>query len=169
MPKLIVLFHAADGAAAALADNAAVGAREVRFSEVDVRAVGAAESIVRQRRLESTDQLRDYDGIVIACSTAEDIPTELDGLLADLERTPAHTLANIVFTVVGAKQAPLRARVTDLGGIVVTPARGVDEPEQRAKAAGARAAQVVAWVRHALSHEKHDHEHHHHHEHPSPA
>lgn len=170
MPKLIVLFHTADGAAALLAENAATGARGVRFTEVDVRALGEAESSGGQRnkRLESADQLRDYDGVVVACSATDDIPREFGRLLDDLERGPAKSFVNTVFTLLGADQTPLLARVARLGAIIVSSPPGVDDPGTRAAAAGARAAKVVAWVRHALSHEQHDHQHpdhQHHHDH----
>jgi len=170
MPKLIVLFHAADGAAAALAENAAAGARGVRFTEVDVRALGDTESSggERQRRLESADQLRDYDGVAVACS-GDKVPKELSRLFDDLERAPAKSFVNTVFTLVGPEQATLLTRVVRLGAILVSPPPGADEPGARAAAAGARAAKVVAWIRHAQSHEQHDHEHHHHHDQHPPA
>lgn len=172
MPKLIVLFDATDGAAAALAENAAAGAKGVRFTEVDVRVLGEAESSAghRQRRLESADQLRDYDGVVVACSSSDRVPQELGRLLDDLESAPASSFVNAVFTLLGAEQTPLLARVARLGGIVVSPPPGVDEPGARAAAAGARAAKVVAWVRHALSHEQlHQQQHHRDHEHHPSA
>jgi hypothetical protein len=174
MPKLIVLFHDGDGAAATLAENAAVGARGVRFSEVDLRVVGDAmgdahQSVgQRQRRLESSDQLRDYDGVIIACSASDGSPKELDRLLEEVGRAPANQFVNTVFALIGAEQTTLLARVARLGAIVVSAAPGITEPEARATAAGARAAKVVGWVRHALSHE-HDQKHHHEHEHHPPA
>jgi hypothetical protein len=175
MPKLIVLFHAGDGVAATLAENAAAGARGVRFSEVDLRVVGNATADAhqsvgqRQRRLDASDQLRDYDGVIVACSASDGSPKELDRLLEDLGRAPANQFVNTVFALIGPEQTTLLARVARLGAIVVSASPGINDPEARATATGARVAKVVGWVRHALGHEQHDQHHHHGHEHHPPA
>lgn len=167
MAKLIVLFFGAETPAATLADAAAEGAASIRFSEVDV-AAGAAHQQPTGRRvktLASPEQLLDYDGMIVACPAAGDIPSELSSLLDALERvTPADRFANTVFAVAGGENTTLLGRVARLGGIIVTEPRGAADPEARARALGARAAKVVGWVRHALGHEhEHSHEHGHHH------
>jgi hypothetical protein len=57
-----------------------------------------------------------------------------------------------VFGVLGGENTVLLGRVARLGGIIVSEPRGVDDPEARAKGTGKRAARVVEWVRHSLSH-----------------
>ena len=163
MPKLVVLYFGAESPAAALADAAADGANTVRFTEVDVR-VGEAHSQptrARHRRLESAAGLEEYAGILISCEAAAEIPTALDGLLRELERTPAATFANTVFGVAGGENTVLLGRVAGLGGIIVGEPRGAADPEERARQLGARVARVVGWVAHALGHE-HGAAHHHH-------
>ena len=165
MPKLVVVYFGAEAPAAALADAAAQGASSVRFTEVDVR-VGEPHSQPtrgRHNRLESSESLAEYAGIVIACEAAAEIPDSLDALLRDLERTPAETFANMVFGVAGGENSVLPGRVAALGGIVVGEPRGTADPELRARQLGARVAKVTAWVAHALGHEQDAARQHHHH------
>jgi hypothetical protein len=156
MPKLLVLFYGAESPASTLAEAAADGATSVRFTEVDVRA-GSARQPEAGRRfkvLDSTEQLREYDGIIVSAPAVGDVPMELDALLDTLERHEVHdAFANTVFAVLGGENTVLLGRVSRLGGIIVSEARGVDDPEARARGTGKRAATVVEWVRHALSHE----------------
>ena len=164
MPKLLVLYVGAESPAAALADAAADGARTVRFTEVDVL-VGDEHSQPtrgRHRRLASSELLRDYAGIVIACDAAAEVPDALNAVLRDLERTPSDTFVNSVFGVAGGENTVLTGRVAALGGILVGEPRGAADPEGRARELGARVAKVVGWVAHALGHE-HSADHHHHH------
>jgi hypothetical protein len=167
MPKALVVFYGAESPASTLAEAAAVGAASVRFTEVDVRAGSAHQQQAEKRFkvLDSTESLKDYDGIVISAPAAGDIPTELEALLATLEQHEAPSaFANTVFAVIGGENTILLGRVSRLGGIIVSEVRGVDDPEARARATGQRAAKVVEWVRHALSHE-HGHSHSHSHSH----
>ena len=86
MPRVLVLFYSRTGNTAALADAIAEGAREVRFTEVDVRRIDdlAPESVIAQvpkwrdaraalaqryRTLESIDRLADYDALVLGSPT----------------------------------------------------------------------------------------------------
>jgi hypothetical protein len=167
MPKLLVLFYGAESPASTLAETAADGATSVRFTEVDVRA-GSARQPEAGRRfkvLDSAEQLRDYDGIIVSAPAAGDVPTELDALLDTLERHETHdAFANTVFAVLGGENTVLLGRVSRLGGIIVSEARGIDDPEARARGTGKRVAKVVEWVRHSLSHE-HGHSHSHPHSH----
>lgn len=163
MPKLLVLYFGAESPAAALADAAAEGAKSVRFTEVDVR-VGEAHSQPtpgRHRRLESSRDVADYAGLLIACEAAAEIPDALDALLRDLERTPSSAFENTVFAVAGGENTVLAGRVSALGGILVGEPRGASDPEERAKRLGARAAKVIGWVAHALGHEHGANGHHH--------
>jgi hypothetical protein len=164
MPKLLVLYFGAESPAAALADAAAEGAKSVRFAEVDVRA-GEAHSLAtpgRHRRLESSQDVTGYAGVLIACEAAAEIPDAVDALLRDLERMPGDAFENTVFGVAGGENTVLAGRVSALGGIVVGEPRGASDPEERAKRLGARTAKVVGWVSHALGHEQATSSHHHH-------
>jgi hypothetical protein len=115
--------------------------------------------------LESAEQLKAYDGIVIAAPAAGEVPSDLDAMLDTLERHESNDVfANTVFAVVGGENTVLLGRVSRLGGIIVSEPPGMDDPEARARGTGKRAAKVVEWVRHALSHE-HGHEHGHSHSH----
>lgn len=167
MPKLLILFYGAESPASTLAEAAADGATGVRFTEVDVRA-GSARQPEAGRRfkvLDSAEELKDYDGIVVSAPAVGEVPTELDALLDTLERHEAHdAFANTVFAVLGGENTVLLGRVSRLGGIIVAEARGIDDPEARARATGKRVAKVIEWVRHALSHE-HGHSHSHAHDH----
>jgi hypothetical protein len=152
-----------------LAEAATEGAKGVRFTEVDLRSGGAHEATTtrRHKRLESSAEIRDYDGVILACPAAGDIPAELAALLDQLEASPSDALANTVFGIVGGENTTLPGRVLRLGGLLVgAPAAAVD-PETRALRLGARVATVVEWVRHASSHEHGHHEtdrHHHGHD-----
>ncbi|HTI63000.1 MAG TPA: hypothetical protein VL524_05780 [Gemmatimonadaceae bacterium] len=165
MPKLVVLYFGAESPAAALADAAAVGARGIRFTEVDVR-VGDEHSqptTQRHRRLESAGALQAYAGIVIACEAAAEMPTALDAVIRELEGTPPDTFLNTVFGVAGGENTVLAGRVAALGGIIVGEPRGATDPEVRARQLGARVAKVMGWVGHALGHEQGTADHHHDH------
>jgi hypothetical protein len=161
MPKLIVLFFGAESPAATLAEAAAEGAKGVRFTEVDLRSGGAHQATTERRykRLESPAQIRDFDGVILACPAAGDIPADLDVLLEEWERSPLGALSNTVFGIMGGENTALAGRVTRLGGILVGESPGAADPEVRALRLGARTATVVGWVRHALSHEHAHHDH----------
>ncbi len=166
MPKLIVLFFGAENPAVTLAEAAAEGAKGVRFTEVDLRSGTPHQATEhRAKRLESPAQIREYDGVVLACPVAGGIPSELSSLLDELERSSAGALSNTVFGVVGAEDTLLATRVMRLGGILVSAPSGVVDPQIRGLRLGTRVATVAGWVRHALSHER-EHQHSHaHHEH----
>ncbi|HTE48218.1 MAG TPA: hypothetical protein VK636_23435 [Gemmatimonadaceae bacterium] len=166
MPKVIVLFHGADSAAEPLAESAASGAESVRFTEVEIRAIGSAESSSDKRRprFTSAEDLRSYDGVIMVCCAPGAALDEFVRLTDDLGQT-LNASSNVVFTVLGGGETPLLARVAGLGGILVSAQTAIDLPQARASIAGARNAKVVSWVRHALSHEQHDHEHHSHEHH----
>ncbi|MEP6491560.1 MAG: hypothetical protein ABJF01_02700 [bacterium] len=175
MPKVIVLFHNADPAAESLVEKAASGASSVRFTEVDVRSIGQADPSPERRRTRSAsvDEMRAYDGVIVACCAEGLVLDELIRLVDDLGAVPNLNYANVVFTVLGAGDTRLLAHVARLGGIVVT-TRSADQSDAHAATASARTAKVVSWVRHSLSHEHdrdhhdhehHDHEHSHHHSH----
>jgi hypothetical protein len=177
MPKLIVLFYGVESPASTLAEAAADGAKTVRFTEVDVRAGSSHEPTTgrRYKSLDSSERLKEYDGIVLAAPAAGEAPVELDALLGALERAePVGVFANTVFAVLGGDNTTLLGRVARLGGIIVTEPLGVDDPESRARATGKRIAKVVEWVRHAQSHEHshvhgpHSHEDHGHHDQHRP-
>jgi hypothetical protein len=145
VPKLIVLFHGDDRAAASQAESAAVGAKGIRFTEVDIRSVGQSGV---QKTLESTAQLREYDGVLFAHSD-DAMPMGLMPVLDEL--SAGGQLPNTVFGLTGVGANALQA-VARMGGIIVSEPAGADANE-RAQKLGARMAKVVGWVRHALGHE----------------
>jgi hypothetical protein len=171
MPKLIVLFFGAESPVASLAESAAQGAKAVRFMEVEVRAGAPHQETTDQSRksFAGADDLRQYDGVILACS-AGPAPRALDDLLSNLESGQAASgaLANTIFAAIveGGDAAALVGRLAHLGGILVSEPRGAGfgaaDPEAHAFALGRRTAQVVEWVRHALSHDPHGHGNHHH-------
>lgn len=86
MPKILVLFYSRTGNTAQLADAIAEGAREVRFTEVDVRRLDdlAPESVVaaqpawqasrgrlraQYRTLATPDEVVDYDALILGSPT----------------------------------------------------------------------------------------------------
>ena len=86
MPKVLVLFYSRTGNTAALADALAEGAREVKFTEVDVRRLddlapadaieknakwrdGRAALAKRYHTLEAVEKLADYDALVFGSPT----------------------------------------------------------------------------------------------------
>src|SRR5262245_18408813 len=155
MPKLIVLFYGVESPAATLAEAAADGASSVRFTEVDLRAGSKHEATTGRhyKVLDSAEQLLDYDGILLAAPAAGDVPSGIDALLYDLDRHAVRdAFENTVFAVLGGENTVLLGRLARLGGIIVSEPQGVDYPQSRAKGAGKRAARVVEWVRHSLSH-----------------
>jgi hypothetical protein len=163
MPKVIVVFFGAEAPAVALAEAAADGAAGVRFTEVEVRAGTGRQAATpkHDKLLISIGEFAEYAGIVFAVPSADDVPADLVGLLDLLARqAPPGAFANSVFAVVGGENTVVLGRVSRLGGLIVSEARGVDDPEDRARATGRRVAKVVEWVRHAMSHEHGDHHHH---------
>ena len=148
MPRIIVLVPDAEDAAK-VAEVIAAGAENVRFTEVDVRAVSTPSANRRgPREWTGTDELRDYDGVVFATSTREDSNAALhDALDAAAREQPEGTFLNTVFAIGGTSDVALLARIAALGGIVASP------PPEQSRAVGERVATVVAWVRHARSHD----------------
>lgn len=143
MPKLIVLFSGGSDAGRLIAKSAADGAKSVRFMEVDVRELGAAD-------------VNGYDGVVIVPDGASE--AAVDAALHDV----AHAGSNVVVGVAAEGALPARTQRMD---VIVVSSREKD-PEARARALGLRTAKVAAWVRHGLGHEAedgHTHSHHHHH------
>lgn len=145
MPKLIVLFQSEDKAAASLAENAAAGAKGVRFTEVEIRSVGSGDG---HKVLESPSNLRDYDGVLFVHS-GDELPEEAHAQLAEL--ASGGQLPNTVFGLTGMNANALQS-VARTGGIIVSEQAGSDAAD-RAHKLGARMAKVVGWVRHALGHE----------------
>jgi hypothetical protein len=168
MPKVIVVSCGEPFVTSSLAQAAAEGARSVRFSEVDVVTyLRHDQEIVSRDVVDSAEQMREYDGVVIAAASSAGEERRLDELLSMLEAyEPLDAFANTVFAFAGEARPTDVDRVVRLGGIVVCAGKGVDDPAARARGAGRRVAKVVGWVRHALSHEHSDHHHHQDHAHP---
>jgi hypothetical protein len=168
VPKLLVVFSSVDSYAARIADAVARGANSVRFTEVDVRAVtegsGASAANVDvsgRRRLVSFDALRDYDGVVLVGPGPESTGHELGALLHALEQ--GEPMVDTVFALAGEENMEMLAALGRSGGLIVSRPRAVDA-EEGARLLGARVANVIGWVRHALAHQaEHGGGHHHHH------
>jgi len=166
MPKVLVLFDSGDQRAEELAQLVAEGAKNIRFTEVDVRFVGSetASNGSRRRQLESSESVLQYDGVVVVGSDRAP-SAAIDALLA------AHPRGEFVDRVfAAASNADSSQRLSALGGIVVGMPQGSTDLEVTARKTGERVAKVAEWVRHALSHEhghahSHDAQSHHHHSH----
>jgi hypothetical protein len=155
VPKLLVVFSSQDAYAAKLADVVGHGAKHVRFTEVDVRAVADAEADVNDRkRLASFEALREYDGVVLVGPGPESPGHELGRLLAFIAN--GEPMANTVFGIAGEENGELLSAVARSGGLLVGQARGADA-ERRGRQLGERVAKVIGWVRHALGHEAEHH------------
>lgn len=161
MPKVLVLFDSGDQRAEQLAELAAEGARKIRFTEVDLRVVGAEQAGGAKRKpLESSDAVDQYDGVIVVGSHQEP-SAAIETLLAGHH----HDFIDRVFAAVSESDTA-RQRLTELGGIVVGVAGGSTDVESTARKTGERVAKVAEWVRHALSHEHgHSHGAHSHHSH----
>lgn len=162
VPKLLVVFSSADSYAARIADAVAVGAKDVRFTEVDVRAMADANASVNgRRRFESLAAVHEYDGIVLAAPGPESGGHELGGLLEWLASDTG--MSNTVFALAGGEDAEMLSALARTGGIIVGQPPAADA-EEAARKLGSRAAKVIGWIRHALSHESEhvDPLHHHH-------
>lgn len=177
MPKILVVFYSGDDACGAIADAVAAGAESVRFSEVDVRALGVGAAHVSaskpRRQIASAEELALYDAIVIGGpSTASGVPAELAGLMRELATSEARAgfadKVGSAFTTSTVAEgelpaAPIVASLASLGMILIPSvgSAGNDTLVDRARAMGRRVAQVTAWVAHSLGHER-DHAHQHH-------
>ena len=153
MPKVLVLFDSRDTRAERLADLAAEGAKNVRFTEVDVRVVGddAAETGTKWKRVESGDAVDQYDGVVLVGSDQENSGA-IDWLLTKLQRSANGEFVDRVFAAVYENESAGQ-RLSGTGGIVVGVAAGSADMETAARRTGERVAKVGEWVRHALSHQ----------------
>lgn len=166
MPKVLVLFDSGDHQAERLAALTAEGAKNVRFTEVDVRAVGdeTAAGGATRKRLESSEAVDQYDGVVVVGSDRE-LSAAINALLA---AHPRGEFVDCVFASVS--HADTSQQLAALGGILVGMSdESTSDLEARARKIGQRVAKVAEWVRHALSHEHghgqtpHTHSHHHSH------
>src|SRR5215467_11650287 len=139
MPRVIILTPPAGEEKTALVTAIVTGAESVRFMEVDVREVDVREVDVRATsrdhavdRQMDADGLLDYDAVVVT-SFGSDEDTPLVELLRSAERQPpADAFSNIVFAVAGASDGALLSVVAGLGGIIVSPPRGIPDPAAQA-------------------------------------
>jgi len=125
MPRTLIV-HAP--AAASIAATLADGARAVRFAEVDVRPVGAVDS------------LAGYDAVVVDAAARDALAPLL-----------THSLGDTVGATFGGDDASrwdvLRALAA--AGCLLVP------PLDDLSSLGRRVATVAEWVRHAKSHHHH--------------
>ena len=156
MPTVLVLFDSRDDDADRLAVLAVDGAKSVRFTEVDVRTVGD-EALAKRKRLDSSDGVAQYDGVIVIGSD-RDVPPGIDALLGELERSGSGEFVDCVFAAIPAGGSAIN-RLSKLGGIVVGIRADSANDDATARKIGERVAKVAEWVRHALSHE-HGHSHH---------
>jgi len=157
MPKVLVLFDSGDQRAERLADLVAEGAKKVRFAEVEVRDVGSATAVdgAKWKRLESSEAVSEYDGVVVVGSDREPAAA-IDALLAGHARSAHGEFVDRVFAAVS--DLDTSQSLSRLGGILVAAPTGSTDAEATARKIGERVAKVAEWVRHALSHE-HGHSH----------
>ena len=158
MSKVLVLFDSGDQRAERLAELAAEGAKQIRFTEVDIRTVGseAAPNGARRKRLEFGEAATQYDGVVVVGADRE-LSAAIDALLAGQSGVDRGDFVDRVFASVSERDSS--QRLVGLGGIVVGTPAGSPDLETTARKTGERVAKVAEWVRHALSHE-HGHSHH---------
>lgn len=129
MPRLIVLFFGPESGAEALAEAAAEGATGVRFTEVDLRGVAAhrASSSAAHKSLDSSIQVRDYDGVILAWPPTAETPVELSRTLDEMQSEAADAFTNTVFGVAGGEDSIALYRVARLGGVLVTEPRATGD------------------------------------------
>jgi hypothetical protein len=170
MPKLLVLFHSSSADVVRLAEEAAEGARSVRFAEVDLRQLPASDDAggavpdARGRAhhlLQHIDALGQYDGLVLV--EGEDGEAML-GALDRFGGSLTNTVGSVITPATGADRRTilwsLLGAMADRGMILV-PAPFGDEgvaSEQSLRELGKRVAEVIGWVTHARSHH-HAHQH----------
>lgn len=166
MARILVLHAGRDGAAAALADRVAAGARSVRFAEATVRRLGVANESpgappAKHRPLDPSETLTSQDALVLVAGSAAD----LEALAGALRGMPADL-------VVGVAAADAADAWTTLA-LAARPDAVLLPPDPDPEALGARAATVGGWVRHVKGHShahgeshggghSHGHGHHHH-------
>jgi hypothetical protein len=162
MPKILVLFA---GRPTAMVNAVADGARSIRFSEVEVRRVGALDHAQTgakpdlHQTLASADEIAPYDAVVVATTEDGVMPPGLEELLTPI--APGSGWQNKVGSAFKAEPGeqqpnvwPTLVTLGKLGMLVVAPSAGSVEA---ARALGARVAEVVGWVTHARSHHHHAH------------
>jgi hypothetical protein len=163
---MIVLVADAEDASA-VGNAIAAGAANVRFTEVELRHMSTRPATGRPGWT-GADELRDYDGVVLAASARDDANTPLGQAIDAAAREQPDAFLNTIFAVAGTSDAALLARVATLGGIIVSIRRTEQGAATPSRVLGERVATVVAWVRHARSHDHgfaDDHRHHHSHHH----
>lgn len=172
MPKLLVLFQSGDAELARLADAVAAGARAVRFTEVDVRRIGAGEPATRHRALEHPDELAPYDGVVVGVPAwAEGSPSPAPLAAVSAFTGPLAEKAGAAFSSAGWTERNAAVRhallwLAERGALLVPAAPApsgspAESEEAEATRLGARIAEVIGWITHARSHQHHHHEQHH--------
>lgn len=145
MARILVLHAARDGAAAALADRVAVGAKSVRFAEAMVRRLSDANESpdappAKHRPLDPGETLTGQDALVLVAGSADD----LEALAAVLRDAPADLVLGVAAGEGVDAWRPLAAAARP--DAVLLP------PNPDPEALGARAATVAGWVRHVRGH-----------------
>jgi hypothetical protein len=170
MPKLLVLFHSCSSAVTDLAEAVVEGARTVRFAEVDLRRLAAAEATTatgardpvdapRHRTLGEHEQLASYDGIVYV--TAGDDTAALVTHFGGRDRPLTDKVGSAITPATGRERSrALWATLAPMAdrGMILVPAPFTDSTESAAESArqlGKRMADVIGWVTHARSHHHH--------------
>ena len=183
MPKLLVLLQSGSPDVVHLAETAALGARSIRFAEVDVRRLVASDdandvtvdsSGRALRALGQVDEIGTYDGLILALEcdvgAGDALIRAIGAFGGSLENKVGAVLMPGTGTDGRAVLWSVLGSMADRGMILV-PAPFADEDASDAEATGRlgkRVAEVVGWVTHARSHHHHEHSHrdqqsHHHH------
>lgn len=144
MPKTLVLYDTGNSDSSALAHAVADGARSVRFSEVDLRSLGALAP-------DGAD-LAGYDAFALDASSA--------GVTQLVERAgPLRSKVGALFGGSGADLMPLLALMGRVGMIILPPGTGAGDlaaaDAESARVIGKRLADVTGWITHARSHHHH--------------
>ena len=175
MPKLLVLFQSGRPDVVHLAESSAVGARSVRFAEVDVRRLVNSDDANdvtvdsggrAHRGLGSIDEIGAYDGLILALAPEVDAGDALIREIGAFGGSLTNKVAAVLTPATGTdRRMVLWSALGALAdrGMILVPAPFADEGAADAESTrrlGTRVAEVVGWVTHARSHHHHEHSHH---------
>ncbi|HKP14486.1 MAG TPA: hypothetical protein VJT85_00410 [Gemmatimonadaceae bacterium] len=183
MPKLLVLFQSGHPDVVHLAETAAVGARSIRFAEVDVRRLVASDDANEVtvdssgrvlRALGQVDEIGTYDGLILALGPDVGSGDALIRAIGAFGGPLENKVGAVLTPAAGTdRRAVLWSALGSMAdrGMILVPAPFADEGASDAETTrrlGKRVAEVVGWVTHARSHHHHEHSHqdqnsHHHH------
>jgi hypothetical protein len=168
MPKVMVLFYGDEGGESML-DAVVAGAKSVRFTEVEIRAIGDESDplVAKHKRVDPARPTGEADGVVIVANGAGSSGAGVAQIIAHLSNS--ERVRDLVLGV--AADASVVDRAARTGAIVIVSRATASHPNasDEARALGVRVAKVAGWVRHGLGHEaEHQHGHTHSHDDHTP-